>query len=73
MQAQITAPMGFRIAPEGHTVFVFKSGEIVKGTIAEKAILAGAARRIDELSATLEHKSETPEPKRRGRPRKVTQ
>lgn len=70
MKAEITAPMGFRIAPEGHTVISFKSGEIVEGFVAEQAILAGAARKIDEIAASLEYKEE-PQARPRGRPRKV--
>lgn len=68
MKAEITAPHGFRAAPEGHTVVLFGAGQIVEGWLAEDAIAAGAARRIDEIAETLEHKDE---PRRRGRPRKV--
>lgn len=71
MKAEITSPQGFRIAPEGHTVLTFKCGDVVTGVIAEEAILAGAAARIDEIAASLEHKTEEPQPRRRGRPRKV--
>jgi hypothetical protein len=69
MKAEITAPQGFRIAPEGHTVLTFKHGETVEGRIAEEAIAAGAARKVDEIAASLEYKEEPPRPKR-GRPRK---
>jgi hypothetical protein len=80
MKAEITAPQGFRIAPEGHTVVTFEAGQIVTGKIAEEAILAGMARKIDEVAATLEYKAQEAEPvetqveqtKRRGRPRKVS-
>jgi len=68
MKAEITAPQGFRIAPEGHTVLTFKYGETVDGRIAEEAIAAGAARKVDEIAASLEYKEEAP--KKRGRPRK---
>ena len=72
MKAEITSPQGFRIAPEGHTVLTFKCGEIVAGMVAEEAVLAGAARRIDEIAASLERKIDEPQAvKRRGRPRKV--
>ena len=70
MRAQITAPHGFRAAPDGHTVIFFKAGEIVTGWSAEEAIIAGAARKIDEIAETLEYKAE-PERRGRGRPRKV--
>lgn len=70
MRAEITAPSGFRIAPEGHTVLTFKCGEIVEGTIAEDAVASGMARRLDEIAASLEYKDE-PQARRRGRPRKV--
>jgi hypothetical protein len=69
MKAEIVATQGFRIAPEGHTVVTFACGEIVSGEIAEIAVMAGAARRIDEVAASLERKADAP--KRRGRPRKV--
>ena len=71
MRAQITAPHGFRVAPEGHTVILLKAGEIVTGRFAEDAIIAGAARKIDEIAETLEYKAE-PERRGRGRPRKVS-
>ena len=72
MKAEITAPQGFRIAPEGHTVVTFGAGEIVTGKIAEEAIATGNARKIDEIAASLEYKAEPVEqPRRRGRPRKV--
>ena len=70
MKAEITAPQGFRAAPEGHTVVLFEKGQIVTGWSAEEAIIAGAARKIDEIAETLEHKAE-PERRGRGRPRKV--
>ena len=71
MKAEITAPHGFRVAPEGHTVILLKAGEIVTGRFAEDAIIAGAARKIDEIAETLEYKAE-PERRGRGRPRKVS-
>jgi hypothetical protein len=83
MKAQITAPQGLRAAPEGHTVVLFERGEIVTGWVAEMAIQVGAARKVDEIAASLEHKSAPPPaqeppqdpppvaPRRRGRPRKV--
>jgi hypothetical protein len=72
MQAKIVAPMGFRIAPEGHTVFMFNYGDVVSGIIAERAIKAGAAQRIDTIADSLEWKAETPQIQRpRGRPRKA--
>ena len=70
MKAEITSPQGFRAAPEGHTVVLFEAGQIVEGWVAEAAVIAGAARKIDEIAATLEHKEE---PRRRGRPRKVVE
>lgn len=70
MRAEITAPQGFRIAPEGHTVLTFKSGDVVDGRVAEEAVAAGMARRIDEIAESLEYKDE-PQVRRRGRPRKV--
>jgi hypothetical protein len=81
MKAQITAPQGLRAAPEGHTVVLFECGEIVTGWVAEMAIQVGAARKVDEIAASLEHKAapapapvQEPQPvapRRRGRPRKV--
>lgn len=71
MKAEITLPQGFRAAPEGHTVILFEAGQIVEGWVAEEAVMAGAARKIDEIAATLEHKVEPQEPRRRGRPREV--
>lgn len=71
MKAEIIAPQGFRIAPEGHTVIAYARGDIVEGAVAEEAILAGAGRRIDEIAASLEHKAEPEQVRRRGRPRKV--
>lgn len=81
MKAEITAPQGFRAAPEGHTVVLFEAGQIVEGWIAEEAVFVGAARKIDEVSASLERKievhepqpEEAIEPKRRGRPRKAAE
>lgn len=70
MRAEITAPNGFRIAPEGHTVLTFKCGDLVEGAIAEEAVASGMAKRIDEIAASLEYKEE-PQARRRGRPRKV--
>jgi len=70
MRAEITAPNGFRIAPEGHTVLTFKCGEIIEGALAEEAVASGMAKRIDEIAASLEYKDE-PQVRRRGRPRKV--
>jgi hypothetical protein len=79
MKAEIIAPQGFRIAPEGHTVVTFEAGTIVTGEIAEAALMSGMARKIDEIAESLEHKSDpdAPEPqaetpRRRGRPRKVS-
>lgn len=71
MKAEITAPQGFRAAPEGHTVLLFAKGEIVSGSIAEMAVMAGMARKIDEIAESLERKVEDEQPRRRGRPRKV--
>ncbi len=79
MKAEIVAPKGFRIAPEGHTIVMFKNGDIVEGTIAEIAISAGYAKRVDEIAESLDWKTERVtqlaeknELKRpRGRPRKV--
>lgn len=72
MQAKIVAPMGFRIAPEGHTVVIFNEGDVVSGNIAERAIKAGAAQRIDTTAEGLEWKAEAPQIQRpRGRPRKA--
>ena len=78
MKAEITLPQGFRAAPEGHTTILYLQGTIVSGKIAEWALQAGAAKRIDEIAGSLEHKAapEAPEqqaemPRRRGRPRKV--
>lgn len=72
MKAEITAPMGFRIAPEGHTVITYPFGKIVEGMVAEEAVLAGMARKVDEIAASLEYKEE-PLARRRGRPRKVSE
>lgn len=81
MKAEIIAPKGFRIAPEGHTIVTFKNGDIVDGAIAEIAISAGYAKQVDEIAESLDWKAER-EPKfdtqhrfkrPRGRPRKVQQ
>jgi len=73
MQAKIIAPMGFRIAPDGHTVVVFNLGDVVSGSIAERALKAGVAQRIDTTADSLEWKAETPHIQRpRGRPRKAS-
>ena len=69
MKAKITAPNGFRIAPQGHTVERFAAGEIVTGYIAEKAVANGAAEEILETKVIQD--IETPEKKHRGRPRKI--
>jgi len=75
MEAKIIAPMGFRIAPDGHTVVVFNLGDVVSGSIAERAIQAGAAQRIHSIAAGLEWKAEGSEvqtiSRPRGRPRKA--
>jgi len=72
MQAKIVAPMGFRIAPEGHTVVVFNHGDVVSGIIPERPKKAGAAQRIDTIADSLEWKAEAPQIQRpRGRPRKA--
>lgn len=78
MKAEIVAPKGFRIAPEGHTVVTFKNGDIVDGWIAETAISAGYAKKVDEIAESLDWKTErapqvaeSNQLKRpRGRPRK---
>lgn len=48
MRAKITAPQGFRMAPEGHTVIIFPEGTIVEGRIAEAALECHAACRMFE-------------------------
>jgi hypothetical protein len=78
MKAEIIAPQGFRIAPEGHTVVLFQKGAIVSGWVAESAIQTGYAKRIDEIAESLERKAtpvmpEPPAKRPRGRPRKVQQ
>lgn len=76
MQAKIIAPAGFRIAPEGHTVVVFNFGDVVDGDIAERALKAGVAQRIDSVAADLEWKAEASKvqaiSRPRGRPRKAS-
>ena len=78
MKAEITAPNGFRIAPEGHTVVHLQQGDVVEGNIAEIAISAGCAVQVDETAESLEWKdivpvSSPPVFKRpRGRPRKIS-
>lgn len=78
MKAKITAPNGFRIAPEGHTVVLLKQGDIVEGNIAAIAISAGCATQVDETAESLEWKDIAPNPPQpvfkrpRGRPRKVS-
>lgn len=49
----------FSIAPEGHTVFHYKTGEQVTGKIAECALADGAAIEISDI-APFEKKVETP-------------
>lgn len=79
MKAEIVAPQGFRIAPEGHTVVTFKNGDIVDGMIAEIAISAGYAKRVDEIAESLDWKTQRAPQlaakyefrRPRGRPRKV--
>lgn len=41
-KAKITKKDGFECAPDGHTVVVFRFGEIVSGQVAEWAIAARA-------------------------------
>ena len=49
MRAIITAELGFRCAPEGHTVVTYDKGQQVEGRAAEIAVTAGAARRLDDV------------------------
>lgn len=65
-KAIITAPQGFRCAPDGHTVRLFPAGAPVDGQVAEWAVAAGAAKR-EAFDPRTETKTA---PKRRGRPRK---
>lgn len=46
MRAKITAPQGFRMAPEGHTIITYPEGTIVEGKIAEAALECHAAARM---------------------------
>jgi len=48
MRAKITAPQGFRMAPEGHTVVIYPEGTIVEGKVAEAALDNHAACRMFE-------------------------
>lgn len=48
MKAKITNPLGYRCAPEGHTVVHFAAGVIVTGKIAEWALADHAAQRMFE-------------------------
>ena len=43
LTAKITAKDGFRCAPNGHTVEIYKCGDVVTGKVAEWAIKAKAA------------------------------
>lgn len=49
----------FSIAPEGHTVFHYKTGDQITGKVAELALASGAAIEISDI-APLEKKVETP-------------
>lgn len=50
----------FSIAPDGHTVFHYKTGDQVSGKVAEIAIASEAAIEVSEI-VQLETKVETPE------------
>lgn len=58
MKAKITAPHGYKCAPDGHTVFHFDFGVIVEGAIAEMAILDGHASAFQDIA--IETKIEAP-------------
>ena len=49
MKAKITAPHGYKCAPDGHTVVHFDFGTIVEGAIAEMAILDGHASAFQDV------------------------
>lgn len=46
LRAEITAPDGFRCAPEGHTTITIPCGEVVTGHVAKWALDDGAAKRM---------------------------
>lgn len=58
MKAKITAPHGYKFAPDGHTVVHFDFGVIVEGAIAEMAILDGHATAFQDVA--IETKIEAP-------------
>jgi hypothetical protein len=44
--AKITAKLGYRCAPNGHTVKLYPFGEIVTGQVADWALSEGDAKRM---------------------------
>lgn len=44
--AKITAPLGYKCAPEGHTVVTIPQGTVVHGKVAEWALADRAASRL---------------------------
>jgi len=82
-QAKITYTGGYRCAPDGHTVQLFKLGQIVEGEVADWAVDENYAIWIkpkDEpietaspptLETKIEAATETKPRRARGRPRKT--
>jgi hypothetical protein len=66
MQARIIIPV-YHCAPDGHTTFSFKEGEIVSGRAAEMALAdhAGEAIGLPDLETKIEPPSETKAPRKR--------
>ncbi|MCJ8334557.1 MAG: hypothetical protein MJH10_09990 [Epibacterium sp.] len=48
MKAKVTNPLGYRCAPQGHTVVTFPIGTVLEGDMARAAIASKDARRINE-------------------------
>lgn len=71
-KAKITAPLGFKCCPQGHTVQTFPQGMVVEGKVAEWALAAKAASRMFDprTEAKVESPSETKAKRKPGRPRK---
>ncbi len=65
MRAKITAPEGFKAAPEGHTVVTYAYGEIVTGDVARWAVSAHAASAM--FDPVDERKISPPPQTKRGR------
>ena len=68
--AKITKKDGYRCAPNGATVEVFRCGDIVTGQVAEWALADHAASRMFDPRTDVQAETAPMEAKKRGRPRK---